>query len=55
MEVRSTCGDTDILCIAEELADKWERRQAAASPAQRPIDPDCLPCIVADWDGEFGC
>jgi hypothetical protein len=52
MKVKSACPDDDVLCIAEELAERLERRQPA-SPVERTFDSDCLPCVVADWDGDF--
>ena len=40
----------DLLAAADELL---ARQEAAGKPESYPrVGADCLPCIVADWDGD---
>ncbi len=51
MELKPVCANEDILCIADVLTRGWET-PVEVKPAVNEI-PDCLPCLLNDWDDEY--
>jgi hypothetical protein len=43
----------DIVRIAGELLDRWERAPYTGTEPSRGPDLNCLPCLVADPDFEI--
>jgi len=55
MQVVSPQDEFDLAGEAEELLGRWERTSNSAAAPDVDPQEDCLPCVVADWDGDAGC